>query len=108
MIDPRGGDQPSRVPPTLRARPPELVEGAPGSFFSGGNHDRLVRPLRLRFARQAPLPYRRPRPPAPACRRARLCAGVVRPRSEEHTTELQSLMRISYDVFCMKRKKNLT
>src|SRR3546814_3187140 len=28
------------------------------------------------------------------------------PRSEEHTSELQSLMRISYDVFCMK-KKNL-
>src|SRR3546814_7544066 len=28
-------------------------------------------------------------------------------RSEEHTTELQSLMRISYDVFCLK-KKNLT
>src|SRR3546814_7626871 len=27
-------------------------------------------------------------------------------RSEEHTTELQSLMRISYDVFCLKKKKN--
>src|SRR3546814_7845013 len=26
------------------------------------------------------------------------------PRSEEHTTELQSLMRISYDVFCLKKK----
>src|SRR3546814_7728645 len=26
-------------------------------------------------------------------------------RSEEHTSELQSLMRISYDVFCMKKKK---
>src|SRR3546814_6936937 len=26
-------------------------------------------------------------------------------RSEEHTPELQSLMRISYDVFCLKRKK---
>src|SRR3546814_2047511 len=25
-------------------------------------------------------------------------------RSEEHTSELQSLMRISYDVFCMKKK----
>src|SRR3546814_7778269 len=27
-------------------------------------------------------------------------------RSEEHTSELQSLMRISYDVFCLNKKKN--
>src|SRR3546814_7376094 len=27
------------------------------------------------------------------------------PRSEEHTSELQSLMRISYDVFCLKKNK---
>src|SRR3546814_7307228 len=35
----------------------------------------------------------------------------VRPgtaRSEEHTSELQSLMRISYAVFCLKKKKNNT
>src|SRR3546814_2414568 len=30
----------------------------------------------------------------------------VRYRSEEHTSELQSLMRISYAVFCLKKKKN--
>src|SRR3546814_6072715 len=30
------------------------------------------------------------------------CASV---RSEEHTSELQSLMRISYAVFCLKKKK---
>src|SRR3546814_8192231 len=29
-------------------------------------------------------------------------------RSEEHTSELQSLMRISYAVFCLKQKKNIT
>src|SRR3546814_8026230 len=29
-------------------------------------------------------------------------------RSEEHTSELQSLMRISYAVFCLKKKKNST
>src|SRR3546814_7075732 len=28
-------------------------------------------------------------------------------RSEEHTSELQSLMRISYDVFCLKKQKNI-
>src|SRR3546814_1534588 len=30
---------------------------------------------------------------------------MVRLRSEEHTSELQSLMRISYAVFCLKKKK---
>src|SRR3546814_10647954 len=29
---------------------------------------------------------------------------VIDPRSEEHTSELQSLMRISYAVFCLKKK----
>src|SRR3546814_9185881 len=42
--------------------------------------------------------------------RAHEYPGVPRrPRSEEHTSELQSLMRISYAVFCLKKKiKNIT
>src|SRR3546814_5028495 len=32
--------------------------------------------------------------------------GEIVVRSEEHTSELQSLMRISYAVFCLKKKKN--
>src|SRR3546814_5685586 len=32
---------------------------------------------------------------------------VLRHRSEEHTSELQSLMRISYAVFCLKKKNKL-
>src|SRR3546814_3424788 len=32
----------------------------------------------------------------------------LRTRSEEHTSELQSLMRISYAVFCLKKKQNHT
>src|SRR3546814_7781573 len=32
------------------------------------------------------------------------CGPALFPRSEEHTSELQSLMRISYDVFCLKKK----
>src|SRR3546814_1076075 len=32
-------------------------------------------------------------------------AGDAAMRSEEHTSELQSLMRISYAVFCLKKKK---
>src|SRR3546814_2191030 len=34
--------------------------------------------------------------------------GRLRGRSEEHTSELQSLMRNSYAVFCLKKKKNTT
>src|SRR3546814_8990646 len=34
-----------------------------------------------------------------------LPGGLGEPRSEEHTSELQSLMRISYAVFCLKKKK---
>src|SRR3546814_9079790 len=33
-----------------------------------------------------------------------LAAWLFRNRSEEHTSELQSLMRISYAVFCLKKK----
>src|SRR3546814_4641991 len=35
-------------------------------------------------------------------------ARVSTVRSEEHTSELQSLMRISYAVFCLKKKKIIT
>src|SRR3546814_10380864 len=52
---------------------------------------------RLRPASSAP-------PAAADCHfRGPLAPGAVR-RSEEHTSELQSLMRISYAVFCLKKK----
>src|SRR3546814_16059369 len=38
------------------------------------------------------------------CGQSQVRAHVAR-RSEEHTSELQSLMRISYAVFCLKKKK---
>src|SRR3546814_6011707 len=44
------------------------------------------------------------RAPAPCGRRPRRRARQ-HCRSEEHTSELQSLMRISYAVFCLKKKK---
>src|SRR3546814_7515648 len=37
-----------------------------------------------------------------------LPAAAKKERSEEHTSELQSLMRISYAVFCLKKKKKKT
>src|SRR3546814_7976361 len=79
----------------------------------------MVRP-RLLLRSHRPLAVRtdaethRP-PPAARRRRAargdeggeqpsRLCRLSDRPRSEEQTSELQSLMRISYAVFCWKKK----
>src|SRR3546814_7315419 len=51
---------------------------------------------------------RRRRGPANTAGRYRARApGADQPRSEEHTSELQSLMRISYAVFCLKQKINL-
>src|SRR3546814_2051523 len=44
---------------------------------------------------------------SPSCPGCRAAASARRCwRSEEHTSELQSLMRISYAVFCLKKKKN--
>src|SRR3546814_7219401 len=42
------------------------------------------------------------------CRGRRSANSGERCRSEEHTSELQSLMRISYAVFCLKKKRKIT
>src|SRR3546814_6576513 len=39
------------------------------------------------------------------CSEPRMPVTTIVSRSEEHTSELQSLMRISYAVFCLKKKK---
>src|SRR3546814_5219649 len=51
-------------------------------------------------SRRTHAPFR-PRPDVELCKRGELRTE----RSEEHTSELQSLMRISYAVFCLKKKK---
>src|SRR3546814_4205941 len=60
----------------------------------GGGRDRLGMFDRVRAA-----PARRP-----ALRREARGQRCVAPRSEEHTSELQSLMRIPYAVCCLKKK----
>src|SRR3546814_6926315 len=42
----------------------------------------------------------------PRCRAAAGAKSSLRTRSEEHTSELQSLMRLSYAVFCLNKKNN--
>src|SRR3546814_2806006 len=60
----------------------------------------------LRDVRRLPSPPARGPSERSVCRRR----GSRRSgrRSEEHTSELQSLMRISYAVFCLKKKKQKT
>src|SRR3546814_7952654 len=82
-------------------------------FRSGGGVDvgRAVRVCARASGRaSSPRWRRRPDRRAPLSRagRYRAAAGRTWWRSEEHTSELQSLMRISYAVFCLKKKKNTT
>src|SRR3546814_6737932 len=86
----------------------------PGSV-QVGPRDRRGRPGRqwrrfvARYRAQAlHIGEGRPDPRVVEGGRHRLHPGGVDPavvRSEEHTSELQSLMRISYAVFCLKKKK---
>src|SRR3546814_8616673 len=57
--------------------------------------------------RSAPSESRPPNPHGPSWKISPCVRnGVSTSRSEEHTSELHSLMRISYAVFCLKKKKN--
>src|SRR3546814_4833374 len=80
-------------------------------LFRGGNggHGNRHHPRRRRRRRtsRAGLYRRKSKAPCRPCRRVRgrsprQSAGIC--RSEEHTSEIQSLMRISYAVFCLKKK----
>src|SRR3546814_4301932 len=73
-----------------QARPAAGRDRNPGAVTPGRAGD----PMR---ERPRPLPWSGI--PASCFRR------VTRVRSEEHTSELQSLMRISYAVFCLKKKQ---
>src|SRR3546814_1511522 len=81
-----------------------------GGFTSRGfNTERPRTFMRDREARaaadkaNAPFARREPRLDAGAIHQHHPCAV----RSEEHTSELQSLMRISYAVFCLKKKNSI-
>src|SRR3546814_3938794 len=71
-----------------------------GATRTGAIHDGC--PLKSIWMR-----YRGARSPAPAHASSAGRGTEAHARSEEHTSELQSLMRISYAVFCLKNKKNL-
>src|SRR3546814_2000502 len=86
-----------------------------GSFIAAhyGSSEGGVGPVALRLLRFPPfiavlasIPLRWVELPAGAEDVLGALGSLVAPiRSEEHTSELQSLMRISYAVFCLKKKK---
>src|SRR3546814_1378129 len=89
-----GGDDERRI----RSAPGLLPQPGAGSVARA-----VARPYAWRIGRADRAQHRRScQPGSPENR-----AGSERPqlRSEEHTSELQSLMRISYAVFCLKKKK---
>src|SRR3546814_9770535 len=85
----------------------ERAAGTPLRPAIGGPLRALQRFRQRRAAKDRRGVGRRRRAPIPRI----LLAGFPRPepraRSEEHTSELQSLMRISYAVFCLKKKTSI-
>src|SRR3546814_6188502 len=78
-------------------------------------HQGMARTIALRFGRRLQrlaqvgfqMPGRQQAARIVALDVEQQVAPQVDDRSEEHTSELQSLMRISYAVFCLKKKKSL-
>src|SRR3546814_7733558 len=97
----------------LRRQNAHIAHGTKGERST--DHGRQGEDRRNRLAHPGGAPeeraheLRRARPPGrpvrPGGSRACEAAGGPGRRSEEHTSELQSLMRISYAVFCLKKKK---
>src|SRR3546814_7792545 len=72
------------------------------AIWTGSTEESLrVRLLSIPQHRHAPAIASAPRPAPPG---PLVHDKMIAPRSEEHTSELQSLMRISYAVFCLKKK----
>src|SRR3546814_482767 len=78
---------------------PDIVEEAEPlvDLFQDRLRDLLLRVVQLFLERAEPVERVRHRP------LRRQADVLARDRSEEHTSELQSLMRISYAVFCLKK-----
>src|SRR3546814_4375787 len=89
-------------PAARRSRDRRGAERAPARRGGAAGGRAASGVVRETCPRPAVDPARAPRPPAAGGR------AVPPQRSEEHTSELQSLMRISYAVFCLKKKNNNT
>src|SRR3546814_7613913 len=111
QIDIAGSPTKERPAPTKPAQPPVTN---PSDQVQRTEHDRLIRGEGAFTADRAPEHQLHL-----AVVRSTIASGTIKSldvgpalsvdgviaRSEEHTSELQSLMRISYAVFCLKKKK---
>src|SRR3546814_6240711 len=85
----------------FRAHQPDgRCPGAAGQSHFPVQYGKLAR----RACKCRPMPGHAPG--RAACAPCSTASGARQPRSEEHTSELQSLMRNSYAVFCLKQKKH--
>src|SRR3546814_1324610 len=86
--------------PSLWSAAPRTGGPAPSAPYIGGNAARFkgAKSRRSIWGRERSVAYR-------SNTSQRLRTDQKERRSEEHTSELQSLMRISYAVFCLKKKK---
>src|SRR3546814_6960498 len=89
----------------------DSMKSAPARSARGARRERRLRIVSAAISRPCPsisAASARVLPPPPAQRSITVCPGCASHRSEEHTSELQSLMRISYAVFRLKTKQNTT
>src|SRR3546814_7790795 len=89
-IGPRSADTPAPADRVAKAPPPQAVAASPCDALSGRAKTRCEANERALARRCA------------SGRRTAECVEYAA-RSEEHTPELQSLMRISYAVFCLQK-----
>src|SRR3546814_8289477 len=94
---PRSGPRPYQSP-IASAPHPVVISGTKTNWVSGA--------IRKAVSGEAASSTDWAKPKTRPCRaNGTTFCSVVCSRSEEHTSELQSLMRISYAVFCLKKKK---
>src|SRR3546814_8692468 len=97
---PRSTRTDTLFPYTTLFRSPPAQRGRGKRTIDGGGHAGCAGEIDWRF-RNREIKFRAAEHRSATCRGIdRICPG----RSEEHTSELQSLMRISYAVFCLKKK----
>src|SRR3546814_8872118 len=89
--------------PARPDRPPFHASGRRKRHPDPGLRRSAIVPAARRHNRRAARAYESA-PQPPPFPRPRVWGSVPTARSEEHTSELQSLMRISYAVFCLKKK----
>src|SRR3546814_5533487 len=89
----------------FRSQPPGTRRASTAGAASGASSANQVRVSKVAVIVASPLAGNSIRHRVPSLSSRSLFRLSSRMRSEEHTSELQSLMRISYAVFCLKKKK---